>query len=81
MICCLVIVIVHKVGFCREFVEEEGKFEVPRVVEMEGVCLGPLRSPGFLDSDGLGGKGVGGDGVEVPHVMVDCLVVDGGLID
>ena len=81
LVCYLIVVIVSEVGLGGVFVEEEGEFEGAGAVEVEGVGMGPLGGPGFLGVDGLMREGVGGDGVEVPHLVVDGLVVGSGLVD
>ncbi len=65
----------------RGLIKEESQFVGTRMVDTEGIGLGPLGVPGCLGTDGYRREKVGGDGVEVKHLMVGGLVVCGRLID
>jgi len=86
LICDFVVICVCGIGFGWGGEKEEGEFECSGGVDVKGVVVCPLWSPGFLDMYWLRRKG-GGDGVKVPHLVVmgfifSGLVVGGGcLID
>ncbi len=82
LVCDLMVVFIGGIGCSGGFEEEEGEFVDACSVDVEGVVVGPLGTPRVLGVDGLMGEGVGEDGVEVPHLVVDGLVVGvGGLVD
>ncbi len=80
LVCLLMVVFISGVGCSGIDEEEEGEFEGAGSINLKGVRRRPLRGPGFLSIDRFRGES-GGEALEVPQVMVDGLIIDGGLID